>query len=366
MKISKHEIRIRNILDEASLAIASQDIRVLLYDKATMCNVQPFLFLNGSDELHEFFTAHTRQAPPAYVVEADHITLIGQGLIVDSKGRRLIAGVHEVCRMDLSQNLSLLIDDGKCYRLDPKIRVRDINEDAAILSQAGQGVYGHWLVDILPRMAFLDSIGFQGKFVLYEPLASFQIPLLNQFGIALERIITYQPKQEALQFRRVLIPCASRWKSGFSKMLVPAAVRRLPGQKAMQPQAKLYISRQILKSSSRTIINRQELEAVALSHGFDIIYPERLSIAEQASLFSSAAVVAGEYGSGMHNSIFSSPACKVLVFQSKARFPFIQAGLSNIMGQPVGFVFGETAGDRGTFSINCHDADHAFSRLSHS
>jgi capsular polysaccharide biosynthesis protein len=364
MNINKQLVVFSSWFDNQGLSIESNDVQVRYHSDAEKRVVEPFLFLRSGDQIKNQFQEHTEQAPPALVIEAQKITLIGHGLVVDAEGRRIVShqSVTEMGRFNHIFNTRLLLDDGDGYRIIPNLKHRVVDGDVAIISQAGQGVYGHWLVDILPRIAFMESLGFTGKYVLHEPIAVFAKELLMMLGIKSRRVLTYNPNKEALYFPHAQIPGSLRFKSAFSKNTLPL-VERLANN-AIVPRRKIYISRAGLNERNQTITNRAELENIAASYGFEIVQPERLSISDQASLFASAAVLAGEYGSGMHNSIFSHGSCKVLVFQPRSTPFFVQAGLCNVMGQPVGFVFGKPEGKGRIFSIDSKDAEYAFKEVS--
>lgn len=66
----------------------------------------------------------------------------------------------------------------------------------------------------------------------------------------------------------------------------------------------LYLSRRLLESSSRNIINELELEKIFLSAGFAICYPEQLSLREQALLINKHEVIIGPIGSALHSILF--------------------------------------------------------------
>jgi len=64
----------------------------------------------------------------------------------------------------------------------------------------------------------------------------------------------------------------------------------------------------------RSCVNGSRLEATFARHGFNIVRPELLPLAEQAELFATAPVVAGYAGSGMFNMIYSEqPGTRIVV-----------------------------------------------------
>jgi capsular polysaccharide biosynthesis protein len=82
-------------------------------------------------------------------------------------------------------------------------------------------------------------------------------------------------------------------------------------ERAQEPTDRLFVSRRAA-AANRSCRNAPEVEAVFARHGFTIIYPEELDLAQQAYLFRDARVVAGFGGSGLFN-IFNSQALEHLV-----------------------------------------------------
>ena len=67
---------------------------------------------------------------------------------------------------------------------------------------------------------------------------------------------------------------------------------------------KIFVSRQP-NHKNRLCRNADEVERTFIKHGFEIVYPERLDLSQQAAIFAKARVVAGFGGSGMFNVLFA-------------------------------------------------------------
>ena len=65
----------------------------------------------------------------------------------------------------------------------------------------------------------------------------------------------------------------------------------------------LYVSR--LGESARPMTNEAEVAAIFAAEGYQVVYPQKLSLIEQAKMFSNAAVVVGPHGSGLINAAFA-------------------------------------------------------------
>lgn len=91
---------------------------------------------------------------------------------------------------------------------------------------------------------------------------------------------------------------------------------------------KIYISR---KNSSRAFDNESEIEEILKKQGFDVVYSERLTFAEQITLFQSALMVVAGHGAGLANLIWCHPGSHVIELFSPKHFNDCYARLSMSM-----------------------------------
>lgn len=70
----------------------------------------------------------------------------------------------------------------------------------------------------------------------------------------------------------------------------------------------------------RRCVNEDEMAELFISHGFEEVFCENMTMKEKIALFSSAKVVAGPIGGGMCNVIFSPPETKVISINSPMFF----------------------------------------------
>lgn len=80
---------------------------------------------------------------------------------------------------------------------------------------------------------------------------------------------------------------------------------------------KIFVSRSAL-GKNRSCRNAAEVEEVFRSHGFVIIRPERLDLAEQAGVFAHAEVVAGFGGSGLFSLMYAEKQPTVIVLNQES------------------------------------------------
>jgi capsular polysaccharide biosynthesis protein len=100
------------------------------------------------------------------------------------------------------------------------------------------------------------------------------------------------------------------------------------------PKRGLYLTRQV-PSYYRRLSNKEEIESIASSFGLELISPETLPISEQIKLFSECAFAVGEYGSVLHNTLFSPLGIRVLALNWMGG---VQSKISQLRKQSVGYL----------------------------
>ena len=97
----------------------------------------------------------------------------------------------------------------------------------------------------------------------------------------------------------------------FAPLMSEMARRLEPvGSNAGGPR-RIFLSRK--PGQHRQLRNGQEIESIARSRGFEIVYPQDLSFREQAQLVQNADFILGLFGSACYLSYISKPGAKVLI-----------------------------------------------------
>lgn len=216
-----------------------------------------------------------------------------------------------------------------------------INGDCALITQHGDHVWGHWLVDVLPRLEIVRRLKPDITFA-FSSLLRCSGELLEKTGLRPDQMVFYDPYRTVLKADRFFVPGSVRFANAFAAATGPIFASLTAHRRTRT--RKIYISRARLREGS-SILNHEEVEAVFIRRGFQVVHPETMSIGEQIAIFSGASYLSGEYGSGLHGSIFSAPGTPVLCLQSPAMKQYVQAGLGKVMGHPTGFVFGTPGSD---------------------
>jgi capsular polysaccharide biosynthesis protein len=106
----------------------------------------------------------------------------------------------------------------------------------------------------------------------------------------------------------------------------------------------LYLSRR--DATHARILNEPELEATLDRHGFEILQPEMMSVAEQIRLFAEAAAIVSPTSAGQANLLFASNETRnleILEPRWAERKAYVVWTLAETLGQPYSYVMAETA-----------------------
>ncbi|HEU6449056.1 MAG TPA: glycosyltransferase family 61 protein [Verrucomicrobiae bacterium] len=174
----------------------------------------------------------------------------------------------------------------------------------------GAAPFSHWIMDALPRLALLKEFPADTKIIVPSRLAGYQKEMLKMLGL-MDRVRPTPEKHLILEnyyfsSPTSMISCYSpysiRW---LREAFLPHA------DKSYNAPKRFVIQR---KGKSRGILNEDEVNAYFQKLGWAIIDTETLTFAQELQLFSNAEAVAGIFGSGFTNCIWSPPGCKVITF----------------------------------------------------
>ena len=193
-------------------------------------------------------------------------------------------------------------------------RVERWIEDPCIVAIApGHRIYGHWLLDFIPRfMIAREALGRdfpKTKIVLPDDTPPWAIAMLEAFiGIERRQLVTFERGVDRLALRNACVPSYAHNRYAFhpfaQSVFAALGTRPMPGG-----PRRLCISRVGFERTTHGIHkvfqNREAFETMAEHHGYRVIRPETMPLRDQAAVFASASHVVGEYGSGLHTTLFS-------------------------------------------------------------
>ena len=262
----------------------------------------------------------------------------------------------------------------------PGLRRVAVEEPVVLLTGMGHQMYGHWLVDFLPKLFLLDRAGHditRLRYLLPADTPDFARVWLGLLGIGEDRLVVYDRTRDCVVCRRLLVPTALRFVSRASPLMrearrflleraLPRPRWRLGRRSEPRGTRKILISRSDNADTRnrRTLAERAAFEEGAVARGFERVRPERLSVPEQIALFRSAGTILGEYGSGLHGSLFAPAGTNVVSLRDNGlELGFLQSCLDHALGHTGGYVIGSDRTPEGFFSVAPRDIDFLFDWL---
>jgi len=242
---------------------------------------------------------------------------------------------------------------------------RKLARQYVVLLGPGHRVYGHWLIDFLPRLNLLRLAGYSVRdvrFLIPNDVPKWGLEWLALLGISPSHIELYDPYGEVIVADELLLPTILHNGNRVSPLLAECTqflrtlieINRGAVQSAGTPE-RAFISRR-LSSQGRPLVNRERIEEIAVRQGFSVVHPQQLPLLDQVRLFAHAKQLVGEYGSALHGSIFSPPGTVVCALRGQAPHPgFVQSGIGTALGQPTGYVFGEPAPGQDEFGFSLQE-----------
>ena len=227
------------------------------------------------------------------------------------------------------------------------VEFREEQGTVAVLSVTFQECWGHWLLEILPRLYILQQSGLEyDSIYFYDRSYSYMITVqqqslyavLDYLGISHEKLVVVGP-EVCLYAHKVLRPSYPYFFTCTGNRYFPLWIRDflqnifLPknGEQDKYGASHLYISRS--DSHRRRVNNEEEVVRLLELHGFKKVVLSEFTAHEQAALFNQASCIVAQFGSALANIVFCQPSVKILEIDRK----FVQPrndfkGLAGFLG----------------------------------
>jgi|GEM_PF-3054689 len=201
------------------------------------------------------------------------------------------------------------------------------------------GNYGSFLFRALPKLLYALAHPFRFDYVISPERMPFLRSFLDQHGYAHMPVYNCQ---EAMGMRFEQLIAIDDFDA--EGTFCARSMDRLRGlTNPSTDQRRIYCSRRLsmaYRPHYRPLLNEDEVEDFFVERGFEIIYPETMSLQAQMNVFSEAGYVAGPSGSGMFNSLFSPEGCLVMDLESFIPHKRQHLNLYGSSGKRYGLVFG--------------------------
>ena len=226
--------------------------------------------------------------------------------------------------------------------------VRDIAEPCFMFRKAGENNYGHWLLELLPRIALYREIDdwARGKAVIAkhpQRTLKLRIDTLRRAGISRDDIIIQG--KEILRAARVYF---TEPFSTHSHVHAPFAIEYLRQWAGtdLSPVAgrrKLFVPRP--EGTKRQALNQAAMAERLRARGYAVVLPELMAVSEQIRVFSEASHVVGPIGAALTNLVWSAEGTRVLTTMPATAREYFFWDIAGQRGQPYHCVVCPTHGD---------------------
>ena len=187
----------------------------------------------------------------------------------------------------------------------------EVHLDGTLLNLStvsGATNYGHFLLDGLGRLAVAEQTGVKLRNVDWVLVPGFRSAtadaLQDRLGIP-DRKIVRPEAYVAVKADRVLTPSLPGTSRTY-RPVVADFLRRAVSPPKGPTGTKLFVTR---RGERRAIRNREAVEALAVTHGFQVVDPVDVDLPREMAR---ASVVAGPHGAALADLVFCRPGTRVI------------------------------------------------------
>jgi hypothetical protein len=170
--------------------------------------------------------------------------------------------------------------------------------------------YWHWLMEALPRLAFLPEFPADTRIIVPPSRLPFQLDSLKMLGLLDRCRLTSEQhlRIEDYYFSppQTMIACYNPYSVEWLRRTFLPLIARTP---PVSTPKRFFIRR---TGSRRNIVNEEAVFDFFRGLGWEIVDTAEISFPEQVRLFSQAEAISGIHGSSFANLVWCNPACKVL------------------------------------------------------
>ena len=273
---------------------------------------------------------------PAAVLRTRHVQVLSRGGVTLSSGEQ-VRGAALATSVDVEQ-----------LRFPETATVREVDCDvrsAVLLAQPGDQVFGHQLLDVLPRIVLTAQVlPADTPFLISMEAHDSLRRLLDELGLQHLTLHALDPDPStATHVDELYLVTGARQNNRFDPERIAEMVDVFRPEAATGGPSRLFLTRSQLpegRQSWRRLTNRREVEGVFADAGYAIEAPEKLGLRATAALVAGADTLAGEDGSAMHNVLWG--AKKLLCLGHEGAVDTLHLRLCDALGVEFTHVAGST------------------------
>ena len=204
-----------------------------------------------------------------------------------------------------------------------------IDEDVVFLGPLSKH-YGHFILEGIARLwYFLDADHLKRYKAVYiaEPGMDRFNDLFTFFGLPAERLIRID---RPTAFRTVVVPEQSMRLQDRCHPLYKATINRITLRIPPGPHRKVYFSKE-MRGNYRGI-GEKPMEDVFVRNGYELFYPERLSMFDTLSILKGCESFAASSGTNAHNAVFLNDGAQCISLNRSPHVHPVQTQIDRMKG----------------------------------
>lgn len=310
---------------------------------------------NYRDKPDSITNINTIKYPEIYISELNNVNIIGENYIIFDENNYCIYDLplkdHEN-KFDLRCNNTVYIDkNNTCINYNEPV---ETIEEGIMLIGACSYNFSHFHTEVLSKLCLINKIDeckdvplLIDEVCLKTPQFLEEILMLNKNDrkiISIKKRCCYNIKKLIYISDLAIYPF--QIKEGYflrnkDCVMDDLCINLLHENFSIESNIfrKIFISRR--NAPNPRLENQDIVEQIFLENGYEIIFPEIMSFREKLKIFSEAEFIAGAYGAGFTNILFSNKNAKIICIQPKMiEWPWI-SNIAGILGQQCYFLDAE-------------------------
>ena len=211
-------------------------------------------------------------------------------------------------------------------RQEPVLR---IDEDVVFLG-AMSAHYGHFLLESLARLWFFLSAEHCARYkaaYIADPGVDHFLDVLGFFGLPRERLIRVT---RPTAFRSVTVPEQSMRLQDRCHPLYKQTIDRIQAAVPAAGHRKVYFSKE--KRNNFRGIGERPMEEVFVRNGYQLFYPEQLSMAQTIAVLKGCESFAASSGTNAHNALFLPDGARCITLNRSPHVHYVQTMIERMKG----------------------------------
>lgn len=290
--------------------------------------------------------------PEIYIAELNNVNIIGANYIIFDENNYCIYDLpfmDDENKFDLKINKTIYVDKNTTW-INYNEPIETVDEGIMLIAGCSYN-FSHYHTEVLSKLCLINGINEYNnvpilidEICIRTPQFLQELVMLNKNKrkiIFIEKGYVYNIKKLIYISDLAIYPFEI--KEGYLLKNKDCVINDL-GIKLLNENLaiKSNIFRKIFISRRNTYNSRLEnqdiVEKIFAENGYEIIFPEDMSFYDQLKTFSEVEFLAGVYGSGFTNIIFTSKNAKVVCIQPKEiEWPWF-SNLAGILGQQCYFL----------------------------